>query len=354
MTAIKKGTTSYTPVCIGSGYFALDVVFNNSNQSLPNYLAGGSCGNVLTILAYWGWHSYPISRLGNDVASKYILKDIKSWGVKTKFIFNSDDVDTPIVIERIKKQNNGKINHKFEWKCPFCGSRLPHYRPVRQIDASVIIEILPKADIFYFDRISKGVFDIATSLKDQGCLIFFEPSSVKSSELFKKCIAIADIVKYSDERIVDSPIDQNIAIPLEIQTLGEKGLRFRQGSINSGMKKWNLVTPYQVENYVDSTGAGDWCTAGIIKQLGSSKSNGLKNLSKTQIIQALNIGQSYAALNCHFEGARGLMYADLTQTKIERIIEKIIKKESVLKDLKKCKSKNAKLTKMKICKNCNR
>lgn len=339
-------------MCIGSGYFALDVVFNDILGDSPNYWAGGSCGNVLTILAYWGWEAFPISRLGKDLASKYILKDIKSWGVKTKYIFNEEDVDTPIVIERIKKQKTGKLNHKFEWTCPFCGSRLPHYRPLQQKDASIIVNTLPRANVFYFDRISKSTFDIATHLKRQGSIIFFEPSSVKKSELFERCIAISDIVKYSDERIDNFPDDRNYQIPLEIQTLGEKGIRYRQSSVKSGVKKWSVIDAYEIDNFIDSTGSGDWCTAGIIHQLGRSNLSGLKKFSKTQINMALNYGQAYAALNCNFEGARGLMYSNLSQTDIEKIIEKIMKKQQITKEFENYENNCTKLFEKEICKNC--
>jgi len=354
MQKIKKVNKSASPVCIGSGYFALDVVFNDVLGDSPNYWAGGSCGNVLTILAYWGWEVFPISRLGNDLASKYILKDIKSWGVKTKYIFNEDEVDTPIVIERIKKLKTGKLNHKFEWVCPFCGSKLPHYRPLQQKDTSLIVDTLPKSDVFYFDRISKSTLDIATHLKEKGSIIFFEPSSLKKSELFEKCISISDIVKYSDERIENIPADRNYHIPLEIQTLGEKGIRFRQSSVKSGMNKWTTLDSYKIDSFVDSTGAGDWCTAGIICKLGRLGIYELKKASKTQIKQALNYGQALAALNCNFEGARGLMYSNLSRAEIEKIIQKIVNKEGITKNFENHNNENPRLSKKVICKNCIR
>jgi fructokinase len=67
---------SKKPVCIGSGLVALDVVISN-NPSVPNqFLAGGSCGNVITILSYLGWDCYPIARLSNNVAGDILIHDL--------------------------------------------------------------------------------------------------------------------------------------------------------------------------------------------------------------------------------------------------------------------------------------
>ena len=62
------------PICIGTGLIALDVIYTTDKK--PNFLAGGSCGNVLTILSYLGWKSLPIARLGNDAEGKRIVEDL--------------------------------------------------------------------------------------------------------------------------------------------------------------------------------------------------------------------------------------------------------------------------------------
>lgn len=46
------------PAIAGTGLIALDVVIPNEPRSLPQLWAGGTCGNVLTALAYLGWDSY--------------------------------------------------------------------------------------------------------------------------------------------------------------------------------------------------------------------------------------------------------------------------------------------------------
>ena len=48
-----------TPVVVGTGLVALDIVINSDVHRPPQLWAGGTCGNVLTILSYLGWHAYP-------------------------------------------------------------------------------------------------------------------------------------------------------------------------------------------------------------------------------------------------------------------------------------------------------
>ena len=353
---LKSSLKSHKKVgtCIGAGYIALDVVFNEILKNEPSYWAGGSCGNILSILSFWNWNSYPISRLGDDAASKLILKDVKSWGVKTKFISIEADVDTPIVIERIKKQKTGKHIHKFEWICPNCGSELPHYRPILVNEISSLIEVLPIPQVFYFDRISKSNFELASFLKSQGSIIFFEPSGIKKSVLFEKCLQISDIVKYSEERIEQITMPDKSSILLEIQTLGETGLRYKYFHHTAGKNKWITLKAYPVDEFSDSAGSGDWCSAGIIHFLGKHGKKGLTNLKEKEIEKALNYSQALASLNCMFDGARGLMYSNLSNIDIENAVLKIQKKMSTVDILESQKDIKIQKTMQLICKNCSK
>lgn len=315
------------PVCSGAGYVALDVVINGKGEALPHLWAGGSCGNVLTILSYMGWQPYPIACLGNDAAADRILEDMEKWGVKTDFIYKENSGGTPIVIERINTTCRGKPSHKFEWKCPNCGSRLPKYRSIKATQQ--IIEKMPVSQVFYFDRLSRSILEIANEQRACGALIVFEPSGTKN-KLFKEGLSVAHIVKYSYEQLDNSPIEKASNVLLEIQTLGAEGLRYRFKDSKNSQNKWDTISAFHVSKLVDAAGAGDWCTAGIIHILGQ---NGLENFlkaSKDDVENALRFGQGMAALNCRYEGARGLMY-NLTKDKVSSLIHKIINCE-ILED----------------------
>ena len=100
----------------------------------------------------------------------------------------------------------------------------------------------------------------------QGALIVFEPSSVGDSRLFHEARALTHILKYSHERLghlsegeaTDGPL-------LEIETFGEEGLRYRSRLPSSASQGWEGLKAYAVDQVKDAAGAGDWCTAGIIR-----------------------------------------------------------------------------------------
>ena len=69
-----------TPVAVGIGLVALDVVLTDDKDQQPRYFAGGTRGNVLTILRYLGWRSNPVARLSPGAAADCLLDDLKTLG----------------------------------------------------------------------------------------------------------------------------------------------------------------------------------------------------------------------------------------------------------------------------------
>src|SRR4051794_7137720 len=65
----------------GAGLIALDIVITPDDRAARTY-AGGTCGNVLTILSYLGWESFPIARLNGDAVSARVLADLHRWNVR--------------------------------------------------------------------------------------------------------------------------------------------------------------------------------------------------------------------------------------------------------------------------------
>lgn len=291
------------PTCIGTGLVALDVIVTGSIMKDAQFLAGGSCGNVLAILSYLGWNSYPVSRLSNNIATELLIEDLHRWNVKDDLISVNEQGSTPIIIHRIMTDKLGGAKHRFEFRNPEDGKHLPAYKPVLAKDVSNISEKSGVPNVFYFDRMNRGAIDLAKTYKSQGAIVFFEPSNCKDTKAFNECLDIADIVKFSDDRISD--YDQQYpraVVGLEIQTKGKLGLRYRCKE----EVEWNAVPGYNVDNIVDTAGAGDWCTAAIIHSL--FKSLGSNGYNEKDLDYAFRFGQALSALNCTFEGARGLMY----------------------------------------------
>jgi len=297
------------PLIIGSGLIALDIVINGDPRQPPRLWVGGTCGNVLTILSYLKWQAYPVSRLNGDAASKHVMRDMARWGICLDFARSQPRVDTPIVVQRISQNSTGESSHKFLWNCPHCGSDLPGYKPVVASSAQEIAERIGKPKVFFFDRVSRGTLLLAKASAKQGALITFEPSGVGDPNLFREALSITHILKYSHERkrqmsdfgSVDGPL-------LEIETLGREGLRYRRRLPSCNTSVWQQLSAYPVTQVKDVVGSGDWCTAGIIHQLGQKGLEGFQEITTAQLHDALRFGQAMAAWNCRFEGARGGMY----------------------------------------------
>jgi fructokinase len=269
--------------------------------------AGGSCGNVLTILSLLGWTSYPIARLRDDSAADLLLEDIERWGVKSSLISRGPSGSTPIIVERIHLGRNGHTWHHFEWTCPTCGAWLPRFRPVLATQVPAIVGKAPKPRVFYFDRVARGILELARAARSHGALIIFEPSSVKEPRLFRECLGVADILKYSSERMdYAHELLRDVAAPLEVATFGEHGLRFRWRGGRS-VPRWRTMEATPTPGLRDAAGAGDWCTAAVAHSLGRGGRASLEEASLGDVEAALAVGQGLAALNCQHYGARGLM-----------------------------------------------
>lgn len=331
-------------ICIGTGLVALDVILNGKPETPAKFFAGGSCGNVITILSYLGWDTYPVARLANNTATKEIENDLKLWNVHTSLLTKTIDGRTPIIIHRILKDKEGNPKHRFEFRDPDSGKWLPSYKPVLNKELENITDKQPKkVNVFYFDRINRGAIELAKKNKEFGAVVFFEPSSIgQNLKQFQECLEVADVIKFSSERIPNYhelfPIQQ---VPLEIETLGSKGLRYRF-SLSKKAKNWHNINSFKITHLVDSAGAGDWCSAGIINKIALSGIESFQSLDKIKLKSALNYGQALGALNCYFEGARGLMYEISEKSKIPLLIRNVIEEGKTFPKFKNTQKPNSK------------
>jgi sugar/nucleoside kinase (ribokinase family) len=303
--------TQRNPVVIGTGLVALDVVIPNGLVADPQLRAGGTCGNVLTALAFLGWRSYPIARLSADGASKQVAADLRQWGVSLDFVTFDDDGSTPVVVQHIRNNKTGEPIHSFSRKCPGCGAFLPWYKAVRVADVTDLVPRLPKPQVFFFDRTSRGALSLAKQAREQGAIVFFEPSASSDPNHLEEALKVAHIVKVSSDRIAGNvAVLTSVKPKIIIETRGSTGLRLRHtdSERERGGRKWHNMPPIPVELLRDTAGAGDWCTAGIIHMIGAMGAAGLDNLTLTEVRKAVQVGQAMASWTCRFDGPRGGMY----------------------------------------------
>ena len=231
------------PRIVGTGLIALDVITDRANDARMTLAAGGSCGNVLAILGYLGWAAYPVARMNGDAASRLIHDDLTRWGVRCDYSRLEPHADTPIVVQRNRVNRDGQRTHSFTFKCPTCGQWLPRFRPVTRHAVHMIKAKIAKPTVFYMDRVSRGILDIADACRSMGAVMFFEPTGVGDPALFEEALELAHVVKFAHDRVDASALGamSRLNVRLAIQTQGENGLRYLSRLENHGKHRWRHV-----------------------------------------------------------------------------------------------------------------
>lgn len=298
------------PTVVGTGLVALDVVVSDERPGEKQTYAGGTCGNVLSILSFLGWQAYPVSRLKSDLAGKRVVQDLGRWGVHLDFLRSRPVADTPIINHKIYRGSAGEPRHRFTFTCLDCGSWLPGYRPiVRATAAEVAAKLKTPPQVFFMDRVSPGALALAEACADKGAIVVFEPSGMGEPRLFRQALSLTHILKYSNERMNELSGLPDADGPLvQIETMGPEGLRYRTNLPGRGTTEWTMASARAARAVTDTAGAGDWCTAGIIHTLGQRGLSGFVSEESGLLGTAVDFGQALAAWNCEFAGARGGMY----------------------------------------------
>ena len=177
--------------------------------------------------------------------------------------------------------------------------------------------------MFFFDRVSPASIQAASQFASEGSIVFFEPSGVGDPRLFQKAAEVAHVIKYSHQRVREMAELPSRPDPLlEIETLGDEGLRYKASS-GSRMSRWKTLPSLPAPSMKDTAGAGDWCSAGIISMLGATGLKGFENVSAAQLEAGLRYGQALAAWACGFEGPRGGMY-ETSKGALEKTVQGIL------------------------------
>lgn len=293
----------------GAGLMALDVVVRADDDHGALLFAGGTCGNVLAILSYLHWDAQAVGYLGNDVAADLILKDLQASGVHAGNLQRHSGHSTPVFVQRLQTDSSGTPRHTFSRNCPDCGGAIgskstPGADPATPIRQFARAE---KPDVFFMDRLSADIVALAESAKAQGSMVFYEPSVRADAELWEQAFQFIDIVKYSADRFSEDEFDPYLSVSKglwEVQTLGAEGLRYRRRG-HSHSTQWNLSPAVAAPRVVDTCGAGDWCSAGLLHGLIVTHADS----DHQDIRSSVRLGQTLAAWACAFVGARGAMYA---------------------------------------------
>jgi sugar/nucleoside kinase (ribokinase family) len=303
------------PTIVGCGNIVVDIIIENGNPK-PSYSAGGTCGNVLAGLGFLGWSGVAISRAGIGLASEILVHDLAGHGVDVKNISREPTLITPRIVE-ILKNSTSYTQHTFPRYCPSCHRYLPRFRSPLLKQVESIPEIDNDAKVYFFDRVSASTIYLAQKYRESGALVIFEPGSVNNYSETQKGLQQCDIFKYSDDHVKGKSgfekkklledLFEIYHTPLVILTHGSKGLSYKV----SGETEWRLQDAYRPTELVDTCGAGDWTTVGLLYSLNLcalSKGRDINDIIKCEecLEQSLLFAQVLSGLSCNYVGARGL------------------------------------------------
>lgn len=270
------------------GYVACDVTVRDNRVA---YSAGGTSANVAANLAVLGWQVKLYARIGTDAAGQFVQEDLTNDGVELAVKCIDPKVSTPVVIV----EPTARIP-RYKFKCPHCGTPYARHRPVQELEGSAARD----ADVVFLDRTSIAGIEVAEQARSEGRLVVFEPNGLGSVRLFDRIIAIAHVIKFSNDRAAEfmprlaaAPRDQ-----IQICTLGEEGFAVRQPTSDWRQFAAPSVSP------IDTVGAGDMLTAALLDIWLDLRVRDSLNID--EVVEATLEAQWFAAAQTKHEGARGL------------------------------------------------
>lgn len=280
------------PTVITSGFATVDVLLGTNFEAAP----GGTAVNVAASLSSLGWNASVVGTVGDDPAGALLTQVLKRGGVGVSHLRHDSNWTTPVVLQ---EQRNG--DHVWRFSCPMCGAKFAKHRPSPLSYAELLASSLTAPDVFFFDRVSLFTLHLASRWSQAGSLVVFEPAALGRPQLFDRAVEIADLVKFSSERAEAFRERLGDAKSSLIETLGEDGAQFRLRASSA----WTRREAHSIASWVDSAGAGDWTTAGIINSLLRTRRRSTSfGEDEVEWSRAVDAGQRLGALACTWRGVR--------------------------------------------------
>lgn len=290
--------------CLGAGTFPLDNLQEKNGKDVKTIYqhVGGTCGNVMSILAWMGWHTLPAARLDDSEAGLLIKADLENYGCDTRFVSNTPDGGTTILDIIHKIGRDGKPKTAYMAHSPR-GGRFVNHRFWTLKQAQTLFDSLEEMpDVFFFDRCAPGNILLAQLFHERGVLVYYEPNEPVDRN-FLRAVATSDIVKFSNEKHPDVSFTEGFTDKLFIQTLNDKGLRFKLRA-----EDWITIPPEPNPHAVDGEGAGDWTTSAFINEMGHHHMLTFDRIHQPNVTHCLQEAQRMASMSVSYIGAKGLIH----------------------------------------------
>lgn len=290
--------------CLGAGTFPLDNLQekNGKDVNILYQHVGGTAGNVMTILAWYGWHTLPAARLDDSEVGFQLKADMEAYGCDTRLVSNAPGGGTTILDIIHKTGRDGKPKTVYMAHSPRGGRFVNHrfwtLKQARELFDS--LEVMP--DVFFFDRCAPGNILLAQLFRERGVLVYYEPNEPVDRN-FLRAVAASDIVKFSNEKHPDVSFSEGFEDKLFVQTMNQDGLRYR---LRGG--DWHQLAPVWNPNAIDGEGAGDWTSSTFIHALGKRGLLHIADIQDSVLEDCLMEAQRVASESVSYIGAKGLIH----------------------------------------------
>ncbi len=278
---------------VAAGYCVVDVSADHSTAA-----PGGTALNVAEAISSLGFAASIAGTIGRDAPGRYAKGALSSNGVDVTQLRLDPSWTTPVLV-----QAGTPTSPEWRFHCPHCGTRFAKFRPSPVAHALEVVEKRSAPSVYFFDRTSLFSLTLAEMWREAGSLVVFEPSTVGQPHLFARATQLAHIVKFSRERRASvEPHLGGVGATL-VETRGADGAEIRFGSTGRSVG----LGASRARAIIDSAGAGDWTTAGMIAGLVQS----VEKPDWAQVVaderdmsDAVSAGQRLGLVACSWSGAR--------------------------------------------------
>lgn len=300
---------------VALGEVLIDFTFSGKNADGKNLYEenpGGAPANCVGALCKLGGKGAFIGMTGIDSFGEDIRKSLSDINVDVKPMLYCDYQHTTLAF--VSLDDNGERHFSF-YREPGADTQLDY----DQIDKTYLEE----AKILHVGSLSlaeakscNATMKSIEKVKECGGLISYDPNwrsplwknKEEGIERMRSLFPLADIVKVSDEEyellFPSKPLEEGVnelhekGVKLILVTLGEKGVYY---SFNSGNKKFSGNVASKKVHAIDTTGAGDSFTGGLLYKL--TKKDKPLSLEKEELEDYLYFANCVAAYCVTKKGA---------------------------------------------------